>query len=70
MGGKASVTHKLETRRVLKIKLNYASELLKTNKAIRISDVAYESGFNDPKYFSTLFKKTFGKTPKEYSEEF
>ena len=55
---------------VLKIKLNYASELLKTNKAIRISDVAYESGFNDPKYFSTLFKKTFGKTPKEYSEEF
>jgi len=55
---------------VLKIKLNYASELLKTNKAIRISDVAYESGFNDPKYFSTLFKKTFGKTPREYSEEF
>jgi DNA-binding response OmpR family regulator len=55
---------------VLKIKLNHASELLKINKAIRISDVAYESGFNDPKYFSTLFKKTFGKTPKEYSEEF
>ena len=55
---------------VLKIKLNHASELLKINKAIRISDVAYESGFNDPKYFSTLFKKTFGKTPREYSEEF
>ncbi len=55
---------------VLKIKLNHASELLKINKAIRISDVAYESGFNDPKYFSTLFKKTFGKTPKEYSDEF
>jgi AraC-like DNA-binding protein len=32
----------------------------------RISDIAYESGFSDPKYFSTLFKKHYGKTPKEY----
>lgn len=55
---------------VLKIKLNHASELLQTRKTMRISDVAYESGFNDPKYFSTLFKKTYGKTPKEYSEDF
>ena len=55
---------------VLKIKLNHASELLQTKKGMRISDVAYESGFNDPKYFSTLFKKIYGKTPKEYSEGF
>jgi len=54
---------------VTRIKLNHASELLKTNKTIRMSDVAYQSGFNDPRYFSTLFKKTFGKTPKEYSKE-
>jgi DNA-binding response OmpR family regulator len=54
---------------VIRIKLNHASELLKTNKNIRMSDVAYESGFNDPRYFSTLFKKTFGKTPKQYSKE-
>ena len=54
---------------VIRIKLNHASEILKTNKNIRMSDVAYESGFNDPRYFSTLFKKTFGKTPKEYSIE-
>lgn len=55
---------------VIKIKLNHASELLQNQKSMRISDIAYESGFNDPKYFSTLFKKTFGKTPKEYSEGF
>jgi signal transduction histidine kinase/DNA-binding response OmpR family regulator/ligand-binding sensor domain-containing protein len=55
---------------VIKIKLNHASELLKNNKTIRISEVAYASGFNDPKYFSTLFKKFYGKTPKEYSEAF
>ncbi len=55
---------------VIKIKLNHASELLKANHSFRISDVAYASGFNNPKYFSTLFKKHYGKTPKEYSEEF
>ena len=53
---------------VIKIKLNHASELLKNNKTIRISEVAQASGFNDPKYFSTLFNKFYGKTPKEYSE--
>jgi len=55
---------------VIKIKLNHASELLKANSSIRISEVAYASGFNNPKYFSTLFKKHYGKTPKEYSEEY
>jgi len=54
---------------VIKIKLNHASELLRANRSVRISNVAYESGFNNPKYFSTLFKKHYGKTPKEYSEE-
>jgi len=54
---------------VIRIKLNHAAELLKTKADMRMSDVAYESGFNDPRYFSTLFKKTFGKTPKEYSIE-
>ena len=37
--------------------------------SLRISEVAYASGFNNPKYFSTLFKKHYGKSPKEYSEE-
>ena len=55
---------------VIKIKLNHASELLKNNKTMRISEVAYASGFNDPKYFSTLFKKFYGKTPKAFSETF
>jgi AraC-like DNA-binding protein len=33
---------------VIKIKLNHASELLKNNKTVRISEVAYASGFNGP----------------------
>lgn len=53
---------------IIKIKLNHAEELMKNKTHIRISDIAYESGFNDPKYFSTLFKKHYEKTPKEFIE--
>tara|TARA_B110000483_G_scaffold181236_1_gene214328 strand:+ start:1023 stop:4832 length:3810 start_codon:yes stop_codon:yes gene_type:complete len=51
---------------IIKIKLGFAEELMKKKAHNRISDIAYESGFQDPKYFSTLFKKHYGKTPKEY----
>lgn len=32
------------------------------------SQVAYMTGFNDPKYFSKCFKKQIGMTPSEYKE--
>lgn len=32
------------------------------------SQVAYMTGFNDPKYFTKCFKKQFGMTPSEYKE--
>lgn len=51
---------------IIKIKLNHAEELMKKKTHARISDIAYESGFNDPKYFSTLFKKHYKQTPKEF----
>ena len=53
---------------IIKIKLSHAEELMKSKRITRISDIAYESGFQDPKYFSTLFKKHYGKTPKEFIE--
>ena len=53
---------------IIKIKLSKAEELLKQKSHPRISDIAYESGFNDPKYFSTLFKKHYGQTPKEFQD--
>lgn len=34
-----------------------------------ISDAAYVSGFNDPKYFSKCFKKHFGITPNTFKKE-
>ena len=54
---------------IIKIKLSKAEEMMKNKTYSRISDIAYESGFHDPKYFSTLFKKHYGKTPKEFIEE-
>jgi len=47
------------------IRLKRAIELLQ-QKNMHVTDVAYECGFSDPKYFSTVFKKYFGKTPSEY----
>lgn len=47
------------------IRLKKAADLL-THTDMRISDVAYETGFDDPLYFSKTFKAQFGKSPRQY----
>lgn len=37
--------------------------------AYNFSQIAYMTGFNDPKYFSKCFKKVIGITPSEYKEK-
>ena len=34
-----------------------------------VSEVAFMTGFNDPKYFSKCFKKVFGKNPNTFKKE-
>ena len=51
------------------IRMKYASELLRKNPKVRIADVAYAVGFNDPKYFSSCFKKEFGMLPSDYVKD-
>lgn len=41
-----------------------AKELIKSSKTV--NTIAYEVGFEDPNYFSRMFKKTFGMTPNQY----
>lgn len=48
------------------IRMKTAREVLEKNPTIRISDLAYSVGYNDPKYFSSCFKKDFGMLPTEY----
>ena len=48
-------------------RLNVAKEMIcnGTNKDMNISEIAYEVGFNDPKYFTRCFTKEFNATPSE-----
>jgi len=46
-------------------KINKAMELLQVSD-LNISDIAYEIGFNDPLYFTRLFKKRIGLSPSEF----
>lgn len=49
------------------IRLNMAARIVDEKGKTRVSDLAFAVGFNDPKYFSTLFKKKFGVSPLEYA---
>jgi len=50
--------------------LNHYRLSVSTNKLVdtadTVSEISYSVGINDPLYFSKLFKKTYGMTPKEY----
>ncbi len=50
------------------VRLQRARQLLKMGE-LSISEVAYEVGFNDPKYFTKVFKETYQITPSAYQEE-
>lgn len=48
------------------VRLRAAKKLLEEQPDIRIADLAYSSGFNDSKYFSTCFRKKFGISPTDF----
>ena len=48
------------------IRIKTACKLAKENPDWRVSDIAYQVGFKDPKYFATSFKRVTGMQPKEY----
>ena len=51
------------------IRLQTAYKILSDNPSMRISDLAYTVGYNDPKYFSSCFKKKFKVLPRDISQE-
>ncbi len=48
-----------------KVRIEKAKELLK-NSNLKSAEIAYEVGFSDPHYFSFIFKKNTGISPREF----
>ena len=48
------------------MRLEKARQLLVANRHQLIADIAFECGFNDPDYFSRVFSKHFGVSPREF----
>ena len=47
------------------LRIERAQELLTTTN-MKLADIALAVGYNEPNYFSHVFRKTVGMTPKEY----
>ena len=47
------------------VKIEHAKKLLITTDQ-NIAEVAFQSGFSDPNYFSRVFTKTVGKSPSAF----
>lgn len=53
---------------IRKLRLQKATELLLQTEE-NISQIAFEVGFSDPKYFSRVFTKTYQQSPTEYRKQ-
>jgi len=49
--------------RLTELRLTKAAELLVHEAERRISDIAFDCGFNDLSYFNRCFRRRFGLTP-------
>lgn len=53
-------------------RLNIAYELIRKNRSthcMNIAEIAYKTGFSDPKYFTRCFSKRYNTTPSKAMEE-
>ena len=53
---------------IIKERMELAGRLLLSTKLPAV-EIAYRTGYNNYPYFSTVFKKYFGKTPSQYTKE-
>lgn len=59
------LTGKTPIEFIRSVRLQRAAQLLAKSK-MTVAEVAYETGFNNPKYFSKYFKAEFGKLPSAW----
>lgn len=53
---------------LLKLRMEHASSLLKKT-SLSITEISYESGFNDSNYFTRRFNKAYGMSPKAFRQK-
>ena len=51
------------------VRVERACELLKKRPAVRLSDVATECGFRDPRHLNLAFCQVTGQSPKQYQAQ-
>ncbi len=61
-------THQTFKEYLTEMRINKAKELLRMT-ALRSADIAYQVGYNDPHYFSSVFKKNTGLSPIEFRSQ-
>ena len=62
-----AITNKTPIEFIRVIRLKRAAQLLRESQQ-NVSEIAYQVGFNNPKYFSKYFKEEFGELPSTYQE--
>jgi AraC-like DNA-binding protein len=60
-----ALTGKSPNSFIREYRLNEALVLLNRNSG-NVSEIAFETGFSSPSYFSKCFQKTYGHSPKQY----
>ena len=62
-----ALTDKTPSEFIRFIRLKRAADLLEKSQMF-VNEIAFQVGFNDPKYFRKYFKEEFGVTPNEYKK--
>jgi len=64
-----ALTDKTPSEFIRFIRLKRAADLLEKSQLF-VNEVAFQVGFNDPKYFRKYFKDEFGLSPNDYKKRF
>ena len=63
-----AITGKTPVEFIRLIRLKRGAQMLRESQ-LNVSEIAYQLGYNNPKYFSKYFKEEFGILPSVYQEQ-
>lgn len=61
--------HTTPHKYLLSLRLQAAADILRVGTGSSITEVARMCGYSDPLYFSRMFKKKYGVSPREYARQ-